>query len=118
MQELNREAPAGEDIGSDMKLISFDHVSPVTLNSEGTVRILDRLLGLQRSFERPNPDQKDTAVVGVDNENRPDFSSLPRIPEGSAGWGGNRQRTSHSDVCGGRGSPAEDTSTNEYVERS
>ncbi len=68
-----------------MKLISFDHVSPVTLNSEGTVRILDRLLGLQSSFERPNPDQKDTAIIGVDNENRPDFSSLPRIPKAPLG---------------------------------
>ncbi len=73
VHELNREPPVVKEIASDMKLTSFDHASPVTLNPEVTVRFLGRLLGLKNSSKRTNPDQKDTAIVGVGNEDRPEF---------------------------------------------
>ena len=90
VHELNREAPVVGEIGSDMRLASFDHASPVTLNPEVTVRFLDRLLGLKNSFKRTNPDQKDTVIVGVGNEDRPDFLrylASPNAPLGEVGTG-------------------------------
>jgi glyoxalase family protein len=90
VHELNREVPVVGEIGSDMRLTSFDHASPVTLNPEVTVRFLDRLLGLKNSFKRTNPDQKDTTIVGVGNEERPDFLrylASPRAPLGEVGTG-------------------------------
>ena len=90
VNELNREVPVVEEIGSDMRLTSFDHASPVTLNPDVTVRFLDRLLGLKKSFKRTNPDQKNTAIVGVGNEDRPDFLrylASPKAPLGEVGTG-------------------------------
>lgn len=90
MHELSRDTPVVGEITSDMRLKSFDHASPVTLNPEVTVQFLGRLLGLQSSFKRPNPDQKDTAIVGVGNANRPDFLrylASPKAPLGEVGTG-------------------------------
>jgi glyoxalase family protein len=73
-----------------MKLTSFDHASPVTLNPEVTVRFLEKLLGLKNSFKRTNPDQKDTTIVGVGNEDRPDFLrylASSKAPLGEVGTG-------------------------------
>jgi len=90
VHELDREVPVVGEIGSDMKLTSFDHASPVTINPEVTVRFLERLLGLRNSFKRMNPDQKDTAIVGIGNEDRPEFLrylASPKAPLGEVGTG-------------------------------
>jgi glyoxalase family protein len=90
VHELDLEVPVVEEIGSGMRLTSFDHASPVTINPEVTVRFLDRLLGLKNSYKRTNPDQKDTAIVGIGNEERPEFLrylASPKAPLGEIGTG-------------------------------
>jgi len=90
VRELNQEAQIVGEIESDMRLTSFDHTSPVSLNPEVTVRFLNRLLGLKNSFKRTNPDQKDTVIIGVGNEDRPDFLrylASSNAPLGEVGTG-------------------------------
>jgi len=90
VHELNRELPVVKEIASDMKLTSFDHASPVTLNPGVTVRFLERLLGLKNSFKRTNLDQKDTAIIGIGNEDRPEFLrylASSKAPLGEVGTG-------------------------------
>lgn len=81
---------AVERITPEMRLTSFDHATPVTLNSDVTVRFLGKVLGLINSYERKNPDQDVTAIVGIGNEERPDFLrylSSAKAPLGEVGTG-------------------------------
>lgn len=73
VQELNRDIPAVKEITDDMRLTVFNHATPVTSDPELTVRYLNRLLGLKNSYRRTNPDQNDTAIVAVGNDDQPDF---------------------------------------------
>jgi len=89
VQDLEKPSPPAE-VTSDMTLTSFNHASPVTLNPQVTVRFLERLLGLRNSFTRKNPDQNDTEIVGVGNEEQPDFLrylATPKAPLGEVGTG-------------------------------
>ncbi len=63
-------APA---LSPDMKLSSFNHASPLSRDPETTARFLEKVLGLKRSYSRPNVDQEGGSVVGVGNDTRPDF---------------------------------------------
>ena len=90
VHELKDEAPAVTEISPGMRLTSFNHATPVTLNPEVTVRFLERLLGLKNYFKRKNPDQNDTAIIGIGNEDRPDFLrylASPTAPLGEVGTG-------------------------------
>ena len=55
-------------IDSDMKLIKFDHASPVTSDSELTKKYLDKFVGLTKSSAKENPDQKGTQLIEVGSE--------------------------------------------------
>ena len=88
--ELNRETAAPTELSSDMRLTSFDHASPVTLNSEVTIRFLGKALGLKNSFKRSNPDQRNVQIVGIGNDERPDFLrylASTKAPLGEVGTG-------------------------------
>jgi glyoxalase family protein len=90
VHELTDEASAVTEISPDMRLTSFDHASPVTLNSEVTVRFLGKLLGLSNYFKRKNPDQNDTQIIGIGNKDGPDFLrylASPTAPLGEVGTG-------------------------------
>ena len=90
LRELSRELPVVREIAPDMRLTSFNHASPVTLNPDVTVRFLDKLLGLKSFYRRTNPDQKETTIVGIGNEDRPDFLrylASPKAPLGEVGTG-------------------------------
>jgi len=90
IHELSREASPVTEIASDMRLVSFDHASPVTLNPEVTVRFLGKLLGLKNSFKRKNPDQVGATIIGIGNEDQPDFLrylASPKAPLGEVGTG-------------------------------
>ena len=73
VQELNRELPAVKEITNEMRLTAFNHATPVTRNPELTVRFFTKLLGLKNSFRRTNPDQDNTALVAIGNDDQPDF---------------------------------------------
>jgi len=90
LDELKREVTVPAQIDSDMRLKSFDHASPVTLNPDVTIRFLSKALGLRSSFKRANPDEKDVSIVGIGNEEEPDFLrylASPRAPLGEVGTG-------------------------------
>jgi glyoxalase family protein len=90
VNELNRDLTVVQGITDDMKLTAFNHATPVTRNPELTVRFFSRMLGLKNSFTRPNPDQNNTAVVAVGNDDQPDFLryiASPEAPVGEVGTG-------------------------------
>ncbi len=90
VQELNRELPAVKEITGDMRLTAFNHATPITRNPELTVRFFTKLLGLKNSFRRKNPDQDDTALVAIGNDDQPDFLrylASPNAPVGDVGTG-------------------------------
>ena len=90
VDELNQEISSPEGIDSEMRLVSFDHASPVTVNPDVTVRFLNKTLGLKGSFKRTNPDEKGVSIVGIGNDEEPDFLrylASPRAPLGEVGTG-------------------------------
>jgi glyoxalase family protein len=90
VQELNGDLPAVEEISSDMRLTAFNHATPVARNPERTVRFFSKLLGLRNSFSRTNPDQDDSTIVAIGNDNQPDFLrylASPTAPLGYVGVG-------------------------------
>jgi glyoxalase family protein len=90
VHELKTDAAVPTEISREMRLTSFDHASPVTLNSEVTIRFLGKLLGLKNYFKRKNPDQNDGTIIGLGNKDRPDFLrylASPTAPLGEVGTG-------------------------------
>jgi glyoxalase family protein len=90
VQELSREFPAVEDISGDMRLTAFNHATPITRNPKLTVKFFGKLLGLKNAFEHSNPDQHDTTIVAIGNEDQPDFLryiASPTAPVGYVGTG-------------------------------
>jgi len=90
IHELNRDVGSAEEITSDMRLGAFNHASPVTRNPEFTVRFFTKLLGLKNTFRRTNPDQNDASIVGIGNDDQPDFLrylAAPNAPLGDVGAG-------------------------------
>lgn len=90
VQELNRELSAVKEITGGMRLTAFNHATPITRNPELTVRFFTNLLGLKNSFRRTNPDQDDTALVAIGNDDQPDFLrylASPNAPVGDVGTG-------------------------------
>jgi glyoxalase family protein len=90
VNEMNREQAAPTELSADMRLTSFDHASPVTLNPEVTIRFLSKTLGLKNSYRRTNPDEKGVQIIGLGSEERPDFLrylATPKAPLGEVGTG-------------------------------
>jgi glyoxalase family protein len=82
--------PLVDGITQDMKLIKFNHASPVTSDSELTGHFFDKFLGLKNSFTRPNPDEAGTLIEAMGNEQEPDFIryiSTPNVQDGFVGKG-------------------------------
>lgn len=88
VEELNRESPDVKEIGSDMKLTVFNHATPLTKHPELTVQFFNRILGLKNAFQRTNPDQKDTSILGIGNDDQPDFLRYIAAPNAPAGYVG------------------------------
>ena len=85
LRELNRELPVIREITEDMRLTAFNHVTPVTGNPEVTVRFFNKLLGLQSLFRLTNPDQNDTAILAIGNDDQPDFLRYIASPTAAVG---------------------------------
>jgi glyoxalase family protein len=90
VREMNNNAPPVESITQDMKLASFNHASPVTSEPELVKKYFDKVLGLQNHFTHPNPDQEGTSILGIGNDEHPDFLRYivyPKAEEGFVGHG-------------------------------
>jgi glyoxalase family protein len=87
-REMNSSLPEIESISQDMKLVTFNHASPLTSEPELMVKFFDKLLGLQNSFTKPNPDQDGTSILGIGNEEKPDFLRYLGYPKAEDGFVG------------------------------
>ncbi len=73
LKELESNPPEVQGISEDMKLTTFNHASPVTSDPNLMARFFEKFLGLKNSFIIPNPDQNDTSIMAIGNEEHPDF---------------------------------------------
>jgi glyoxalase family protein len=62
-----------KSVSTEMRLVGFDHASPVGSDPALVAKFFDRFLGLKSSYTIPNPDQPGTKVTGIGNADRPDF---------------------------------------------
>lgn len=77
-------------ISQDMKLMRFNHASPITSDHELTARFYDKFLGLKNSFTKPNADQPGTSIEALGNDQEPEFMryiSTQDIVDGFVGRG-------------------------------
>jgi glyoxalase family protein len=68
-----RKASPSKAISSEMRLVGFDHASPVTSDPVLTSKFFNRFLGLESSFTGRNPDQPSTEITAIGNADRPEF---------------------------------------------
>lgn len=73
LRELDQNLPSIREIRPDMRLVKFDHASPVADDFGLTAKFFDKLLGLKNSFTEPNPDQAGPSIAGIGNDDQPDF---------------------------------------------
>jgi glyoxalase family protein len=67
------EGRTDREIDDDMKLIRFDHASPLSSDSHVTHKFLENLVGLESFSERANPDQEGTSLLEVGTPDNPGF---------------------------------------------
>ncbi len=85
LKELDKKLPTIEQIRPEMRLVKFDHATPIANDSGKTVTFFDRLLGLKNLFTKRNPDQTGTSILAIGNEERPDFLRYIVFNEASQG---------------------------------
>ena len=73
-----------------MKLIRFDHASPLSSDSHVMHKFLEKLVGLESFSERANPDQEGTSLAEVGSSDNPGFLKYltsPAVRTGMVGKG-------------------------------
>jgi glyoxalase family protein len=76
------------EISDSMRLSTFNHASPLTRDHDATIRFFEKLLGLKHSFTRANPDDGRASILGIGNEERPDFLRYISSDEATRGFVG------------------------------
>ncbi len=90
LEENGRNLPTATGITQDMKLSTFNHASPITTDPDRTTKFFDKFVGLKNSFKSPNPDQKNTTIIAIGNDDRPSFLrylASSTAPDGLVGEG-------------------------------
>jgi glyoxalase family protein len=88
LEEQERSLPTINEITHDMRLVKFNHATPISYDSHQTALFFDKLLGLKNSFTKPNPDQPETAITSIGNQDQPDFLRYIVSDEASRGFVG------------------------------
>jgi glyoxalase family protein len=88
LKELDKNLPTINEIGSDMRLVKFNHATPISFDSHLTAMFFDKLLGLKNPFTKPNPDQAGTSITAIGNDEQPDFLRYIVSDEASQGFVG------------------------------
>jgi glyoxalase family protein len=88
LKEQEKNLPTVTEITQDMRLVKFNHATPVSYDSHQTALFFDKLLGLKNSFTKPNPDQPETAITAIGNDDQPDFLRYIVSDEASRGFVG------------------------------
>jgi glyoxalase family protein len=89
---LNEEAEKNlgtiNEISQDMKLLKFNHATPISYDNRQTALFFEKLLGLKSTSTKPNPDQPETAISSIGNDYQPDFLRYIVSDEASRGFVG------------------------------
>jgi glyoxalase family protein len=73
LNELDKNLPTVNEIKPEMRLVKFNHATPVADDPNITVKFFDKTLGLTNLFTKKNPDQPRTSILAIGNEEQPDF---------------------------------------------
>jgi glyoxalase family protein len=74
-----------KEVTPDMRLIKFDHASPLSSDSNVTHKFLEKLVGLEGFSERANPDQEGTSLAEVGSPDNPGFLKYLTAPGARTG---------------------------------
>jgi glyoxalase family protein len=77
-----------EGIKEGMRLIRFDHASPLSSDSHVTRKFLEKLVGLESFSERPNHDQDGTSLFEAGTADNPGFLKYLTSPSARTGMVG------------------------------
>ena len=88
LKEMDAQLPEVKEITSDMKLIKFNHASPVSNDRGLTALFFDKTLALKNPFTNPNPDEPSTSIEAIGNDSQPDFLRYIVSDEASHGFVG------------------------------
>jgi len=86
MQENPGEEP--KEVTADMKLVKFDHASPLTSDAALTHKFLEKFVGLESFVERPNPDEEGAKLAEFGSAHSPGFLKYLVAPEAKTGMVG------------------------------
>jgi glyoxalase family protein len=81
----------GEDVKevkAEMRLVKFDHASPLSSDSNVTRKFLEKLVGLESFSERANPDQEGSSLAEVGSKDNPGFLKYLTAPDAKTGMVG------------------------------
>ncbi len=90
LEEIMTDLPTTTEITENMRLSTFNHSSPITTDADRTTKFFDKFVGLKNSFTIPNPDQKNSTILGIGNDDRPGFLrylNFSKAPSGLVGDG-------------------------------
>ena len=88
LEESGKNPVSVSSITPDMRLIKFNHASPVANDVKLTDLFFDKLLGLQNAKTKTNPDQEGTNILEIGNEAQPDFMRYLISEDASVGFVG------------------------------
>jgi len=88
LDEAGRNPTSVTSISPEMRLVKFNHATPVANDAHLTTMFFDKLLALKNPFTKSNPDQEGTAILAIGNEEQPDFMRYLISEEASHGFVG------------------------------
>jgi glyoxalase family protein len=88
LEEIDKKLPTINGISEDMRLVKFNHASPISYDTHQTALFFEKLLGLKNPFTKPNPDQPETTIAAIGNADQPDFLRYIVSEEASRGFVG------------------------------
>lgn len=77
-----------KEVTPDMKLIKFDHASPISSDSHVTHKFLEKLVGIEGFSERANPDQEGSSLAEAGTPDNPGFLKYLTWPGARTGMVG------------------------------
>lgn len=88
LDEADSNLPSVTSITPDMRLIKFNHATPIANDVKLTSMFFDKLLGLDNALPKKNPDQEGTTILEIGNDDRQNFMRYLISEEASLGFVG------------------------------
>lgn len=87
-EQFAKDLPSATSVSQDMRLVRFNHATPVSNDVKMTTMFFDKLLGLDIAVPKKNPDQEGTTILEIGSEDRPDFMRYLVSDDASLGFVG------------------------------